>query len=146
FLVTMLAPGGAVSTDVAAVPHTPFVLRPPRPGDLGWLVHRHGALYGQEHGYDDTFEALVAQIVADYVKQRDPRDRCWVADLDGAIVGSVMLVKVSEQVGRLRLLLVEPSARGLGVGARLVDECVRTARQVGYRTLTLSTNRGLDAA
>jgi len=123
------------------------VLRPPQPGDLGWVVHRHGAVYAQEYGYDAQFEALVAEIVARFVRRHDAkRERCWIADQDGDVVGSVFLVERSKTLAQLRLLLVEPAARGAGLGTRLVDECVRFARQAGYRTLTLWTQSELRAA
>jgi GNAT superfamily N-acetyltransferase len=123
------------------------VLRPPRAGDLGWVVHRHGALYAAEYGWDERFEGLVAGVVAAFVDRRDPaRERAWIAERDGAVVGSVFLVKESATVGQLRLLYVEPAARGAGIGARLVDECIAFARAAGYRKLILWTQRNLEAA
>jgi len=126
---------------------TPYVIRPPHAGDLGWVVHRQGLLYAEEWGYNEEFEALAAQIVADFVKNLRPAtERCWIAEKDGDIVGSVFLVRKTDTVAQLRLLLVEPSARGMGIGSRLIDECIRLARRAGYRKITLWTQSELDAA
>ena len=127
---------------------TPAVtLRTHRPGDIGWLIGRHGAIYAGEFGWDDTFEGLVAEIAGRFLLKFDPaKERCWIAERDGERVGCVLVVKRSATVAQLRLLLVEPSARGLGIGARLVDECLAFARGAGYRRMMLWTNGGLDAA
>ena len=123
-------------------PWTGIVLRPPQPGDLGWVVERHGARYAAEYGWDATFEALVARIVADFAERRDTRREAgWIAELDGERVGCVFCTAAdAEDTAQLRLLLVEPSARGAGVGTRLVDECLRFAGRSGYRRITLWTN------
>jgi DNA-binding MarR family transcriptional regulator/GNAT superfamily N-acetyltransferase len=135
------------SASASSEPARPFVLRRPRPGDLGFVIHRHGALYAEEHGYDAEFEALVAGIVAGFARRHDPkRERCWIAERDGTVVGSIFLMRKSKTVARLRLLFVEPGMRGLGLGARLVGECVRFARQAGYRRITLWTQSDLHPA
>ena len=114
---------------------------------MGWIVHRQAALYAQEYGWNDEFEALAAEIVANFMKNFDPSgEKCWVAERDGAIVGSVFLVRDDAETGRLRLLYVEPDARGLGIGARLVGACIEQARAFGYRRLDLWTNDVLVAA
>lgn len=125
-----------------------YILRPARPGDYGWVVSRHGALYAEELGWDHAIEAYCARIVADYVEKRDPRrENAWIAESDGAPVGSIFCVKRDEATAQLRLLLVEPSARGLGIGGRLVEECIRFARRAGYRRMMLfTTERQTDAA
>jgi DNA-binding MarR family transcriptional regulator/GNAT superfamily N-acetyltransferase len=122
-------------------PTAPITLRPHQLGDLGWISHRQAILYAQEYGWDATYEALAAEILAAFVKSHDPQsERGWIAERDGQVVGSVFVMRGSESVAKLRLLYVEPSARGLGLGRRLVDACIDFARDAGYRTMTLWTN------
>jgi DNA-binding MarR family transcriptional regulator/GNAT superfamily N-acetyltransferase len=136
-----------ISLCEAPAPQMPYLLRGPRAGDMGWIVARHGALYAEEYGWDERLEALIAEIVAAFVRNRDPRrERCWIADREGENVGSILLVRETDEVARLRLLLVEPKARGLGIGARLVDESLRFAREAHYRRVTLWTHSVLTAA
>jgi N-acetylglutamate synthase-like GNAT family acetyltransferase len=124
-----------------------IVIRPHRPGDLGWIVHRHGVLYFEEMGWDERFEALVTSVVAEFGRGHDPeRERCWIAELDGTPVGSVLLVRGSEGAARLRLMLVEPWARGRGLGRQLLEECLAFARGAGYERVILWTNGDLRAA
>jgi DNA-binding MarR family transcriptional regulator/GNAT superfamily N-acetyltransferase len=125
----------------------PAILRDPRPGDMGWVVQSHGALYASEYGFDSSFEALVAEIAAKFLGHFDAsRERCWIADIDGAPVGSVFLVRDTDDVAKLRLLLVDPAGRGQGLGQRLVAECVAFAKACGYRKITLWTQSILVAA
>jgi DNA-binding MarR family transcriptional regulator/GNAT superfamily N-acetyltransferase len=128
-------------------PKTPYLLRLHQPGDMGWIVYRQAILYAEEYGWDETYEALAAQIVAQFIQNYNPKcDRAWVAEKDGERVGAVFVVKQSDEIAKLRLLHVEPDARGLGIGKRLVQECVRFARQAGYEKMTLWTQSILHAA
>ena len=124
-----------------------YILRAPKPGDFGWIVRRHAELYAEEYGWIAPFEGVCAQIVADFVNKFDrKRERCWIAEMNGENVGSIMLAKETASVARVRLLLVDPKARGLGLGARLTDECIRFARRAGYKKMTLWTHSVLTAA
>jgi DNA-binding MarR family transcriptional regulator/GNAT superfamily N-acetyltransferase len=139
----------AVETMIAPTPTTQseIVLRQPKPGDLGWVVARHAELYGQEYGWGENFEGICAQIVADFANKNDPAcERCWIAEINGENVGTVMLVKDKDGVARIRLLLVDPKARGLRLGQRLVDESIKFARAAGYKKITLWTHSILAAA
>jgi DNA-binding MarR family transcriptional regulator/GNAT superfamily N-acetyltransferase len=133
--------------DASRASPLPAILRDPRPGDIGWVVQSHGSLYASEYGFDSSFEGLVAEVAAKFLASFDAsRERCWIADIDGAQVGSVFLVRHSDDVAKLRLLLVDPAGRGQGLGRRLVAECVLFARQCGYRKITLWTQSILVAA
>jgi DNA-binding MarR family transcriptional regulator/GNAT superfamily N-acetyltransferase len=124
-----------------------LLLRPHRPGDMGWVTSAHAALYEQEYGWDITFEALVARVTADFIDNFDAKkERCWIAEMDGERVGSVFVVKKTDEVAKLRLLIIDPKARGLGLGKRLVDECLTFARSAGYKSMTLWTQSILTAA
>jgi DNA-binding MarR family transcriptional regulator/GNAT superfamily N-acetyltransferase len=146
-LITALATVETVLGGAQKAGAPSYILRTHQPGDIGWIIHRHAVLYAEEYGWDETFEALVAKIAAAFIDNFDHRrERCWIAERDGEIVGSVLLVKDTPEVAKLRLLYVEPKARGLGVGSRLVAECIGFARRSGYRRLTLWTNDILVSA
>ncbi|HLG88778.1 MAG TPA: helix-turn-helix domain-containing GNAT family N-acetyltransferase [Alphaproteobacteria bacterium] len=146
-LIDSLSEVQAILGSPGDAPRAPYVLRPPGPGDMGWIVQRHGALYAAEYGWGTSFEALVADVVATFMRNFDARkDCCWIAERDGENVGSALVVRETDTVARFRMLLVEPSARGLGIGARLVEECIRFARRAGYRKMVLWTHEVLTAA
>ena len=128
-------------------PRVPFILRDPKPGDMGWIISSHGIVYSREYGWNDQLEAVTAEIVVAFMRKRDQkRERCWIAERSGRNVGCVLLVADSDTVARLRLLLVEPEARGLGLGAHLIDECIRFAREARYQKITLWTHGVLIGA
>ena len=138
---------GTLAGDSPAEQPSRITLRSHRPGDMGWVVQRHGEIYHQEYGWTEEFEALVAEIVAEFLRKLDPaRERCWIAEADGRRAGSIFLVAKDATTAKLRLLLVEPDTRGLGIGRQLVAECVRFAREVGYRKIVLWTQENLTAA
>lgn len=128
-------------------PSAPWLLRRHRPGDIGWMTYRHGVIYDEEYGWDETFEALVGEILVQFVKKHDPeRERIWIAEQDGIRIGSVMIVDAGDNVAQLRLLLVEPMARNMGLGNRLIQECIEFSRRSSYRKIKLWTQSNLAEA
>lgn len=145
----LIAAMNEIETLLSAEPErgASYVLRPHQPGDLGWAVQQHGLLYAEQYGWDETFEALAAEVAAKFLRDFDPkRERSWIAEKDGENVGCIFLVKQSDEVAKIRMLLVHPKARGLGIGKRLVEECIRFAKQKGYKKITLWTNDILTTA
>jgi DNA-binding MarR family transcriptional regulator/GNAT superfamily N-acetyltransferase len=133
--------------DAESKPMTSYLLRTHEPGDIGWIVYRHGTVYSQEYGFDETFDALVADILVQFIRKHDPRrERIWIAEQDGERIGSVMIVDAGDRVAQLRLLLVEPKARGKGIGRRLIDECLKFSRRNQYRKIKLWTQSNLAEA
>jgi len=133
--------------DTESKPRTPYLLRPHRPGDIGWIIHRHGVVYAEEYDFDEAFEALVAEILVQFIRKHDPKREClWIAEREGERIGSVMIVDAGDQVAQLRLLLVEPKARGQTVGMRLIDECISFSRRNHYRKIKLWTQSNLMEA
>lgn len=125
-------------------PLTSYLLRPHEPGDIGWITHRHGVVYSEKYGFDETFEALVAEILVQFIRKHDPKRECiWIAEQDGERIGAVMIVDAGDQVAQLRLLLVEPKARGKGIGKRLINECINFSRRNRYRKIKLWTQSNL---
>jgi GNAT superfamily N-acetyltransferase len=146
--VTESSPIAKIEIDAQDLPakHR-FILRQHRPGDMGWIIHRQAVLYWEEYQWNEEYEALVAEICSKFIREFDPAfERCWIAEIDGAIVGSVFLVRISDEVSKLRLLYVEPSARGMGLGRTLVEECIKFAMAVGYKKMILWTNSQLHSA
>ncbi|WP_257000206.1 bifunctional helix-turn-helix transcriptional regulator/GNAT family N-acetyltransferase [Neobacillus jeddahensis] len=138
---------GLISKNESFTFSGPYFLRQHEPGDMGWVVHKHGILYSQEYGWDESFEALVSQIVADFINNYNPkRERCWIAEMNGEIVGSIFVVEGSADTAKLRLLIVDPKARGVGLGSQLVEECINFSRRAGYKKLVLWTNSILKEA
>jgi DNA-binding MarR family transcriptional regulator/GNAT superfamily N-acetyltransferase len=130
--------------DTELKPPTPYLLRSHRPGDIGWIIHRHGVVYAEEYDFDETFEALVAEILVQFIRKHDPKREClWIAEQEGKRIGSVMIVDAGDQVAQLRLLLVEPKARGQSVGTRLIDECINFSKRNRYRKIKLWTQSNL---
>jgi DNA-binding MarR family transcriptional regulator/N-acetylglutamate synthase-like GNAT family acetyltransferase len=133
---------GLLDASETAVPA--FFLRSHEPGDIGWMTHRHGVLYDEEYGFDETFEALVAEILAKFIQSHDPkRERIWIAERDGERIGSIMIVDAGKKIAQLRLLLVEPKVRGRGLGGRLIDECIKFSKRQSYKKIKLWTQSNL---
>ena len=142
----LVAAMGQIENLLGAPSHS-YLLRNPQPGDMGWIIHRQAVLYAQEYGWNNEYEALAADILAKFMREFDPAaERCWIAEKDGKVVGSVFIVRQDASTAKLRLLYVDPCARGMGIGSRLVDECLRFSRQAGYTKMVLWTNSVLTGA